>query len=76
MTAGHLAGVLVRGYQRLIRPAVPPSCRFFPSCSEYVREALERHGLLAGGWLGLRRLARCHPWNSGGYDPPPPAPRA
>jgi uncharacterized protein len=74
MTAGHLAGILVRGYQLLIRPAVPPACRFVPSCSEYVRLVLERRGLLAGGWLGLSRLARCHPWNPGGYDPPPPGP--
>ncbi len=71
MTAGHLAGILVRGYQVLVRPALAPSCRFVPSCSEYAREALERRGVLAGGWLALRRIGRCHPWNPGGYDPPP-----
>jgi len=76
MTAGHLAGILVRGYQLLIRPAFPRSCRFVPSCSEYMRDAIERLGLLAGLWLGLGRLARCHPWNPGGYDPPPPEARA
>jgi uncharacterized protein len=71
MTAGYLAGILVRGYQLLVRPTLPSSCRFVPSCSEYAREVLERHGVLVGVWLGLRRIARCHPWNPGGYDPPP-----
>jgi putative membrane protein insertion efficiency factor len=71
MSAGHLAAQIVRGYQRVIRPLLPPACRFAPGCSEYAREALERHGLLRGGWLGLRRIGRCHPWNPGGYDPPP-----
>jgi len=71
MSAGGLAALLVRGYQLLIRPLLPPACRFVPSCSEYTRGALLQHGVLRGGWLGIRRVMRCHPWNPGGYDPPP-----
>jgi putative membrane protein insertion efficiency factor len=62
---------LIRCYQRFISPALPPSCRFTPTCSEYSYEAIQRHGVLKGGWLGLRRIVRCHPWNPGGYDPVP-----
>jgi len=74
MSAGsRIACGVVRGYQLLLRPLLPAACRFQPSCSEYAREALSRHGVIRGGWLALRRLARCHPWNPGGYDPPPDA---
>ena len=62
---------LVRGYQLLISPVLPPSCRFHPSCSQYTLEALRRYGALKGSWLGLRRLVRCHPFNPGGFDPVP-----
>lgn len=62
---------LIRGYQRLISPVLPPSCRFHPSCSQYTLEAVDRYGVFKGGWLGLRRLSRCHPWNPGGFDPVP-----
>ncbi len=62
---------LVRGYQLAISPLLPPSCRFHPSCSSYAIEALERHGVLRGGWLAMRRIARCHPWHPGGHDPVP-----
>jgi putative membrane protein insertion efficiency factor len=71
MSAGQLAAHVVRGYQLLIRPLLPPACRFVPGCSEYAREALMQHGLVRGGWLGVRRIVRCHPWSPGGYDPPP-----
>jgi len=50
-----------------------PSCRFLPTCSDYAREALERHGPVRGGWLAVRRVARCHPWGGSGYDPVPAA---
>ena len=62
---------LIRGYQRLISPLLPPSCRFHPSCSQYALEAVTRHGALRGSWLAARRLARCHPFHPGGYDPVP-----
>lgn len=62
---------MVRAYQVLISPLLPPSCRFTPSCSQYALEALTRHGAVKGSWLAARRLARCHPWNRGGYDPVP-----
>jgi len=62
---------LIRGYQLFISPVLGPSCRYLPSCSEYAAEAIERHGALAGTWLALKRLARCHPWGGSGYDPVP-----
>jgi putative membrane protein insertion efficiency factor len=62
---------LIRGYQRFISPAFPPSCRFYPSCSEYTYQAIEKYGALRGGWMGIRRISRCHPFNPGGYDPVP-----
>jgi putative membrane protein insertion efficiency factor len=62
---------LIRGYQRFISPALPPACRFTPSCSHYALEAVTRYGLVQGGWLSLRRLARCHPFHPGGPDPVP-----
>lgn len=62
---------LVRGYQLLVSPILPQSCRFAPSCSHYAVEALCRHGALKGTWLAARRVGRCHPWNEGGWDPVP-----
>lgn len=62
---------LVRFYQLFISPLLPPSCRYTPSCSQYAVEALERHGALRGGWLAVKRIARCHPFRAGGYDPVP-----
>jgi uncharacterized protein len=63
--------LLVRVYQITLSPLLPASCRYYPSCSTYAVEALERHGALRGGWLTLRRLVRCNPFRPGGYDPVP-----
>ena len=63
---------LIRGYQRLLSPVLGARCRFLPTCSSYSLEAIERHGLVRGGWLSLRRILRCHPFSDGGYDPVPP----
>lgn len=65
------AAGLIRGYQRFISPALPASCRFYPSCSQYTLEAVTKYGLIRGSWLGARRLIRCHPFNPGGHDPLP-----
>ena len=65
--------VLLTGYRRLISPLLPPSCRFYPSCSTYALEAVQVHGALRGSWLTARRLSRCHPFHAGGLDPVPPA---
>ena len=65
-----LAG-LIRGYQLALSPLLPPSCRFTPSCSQYALEAVSRHGAIKGAWLAARRLARCHPFHPGGFDPVP-----
>jgi putative membrane protein insertion efficiency factor len=63
--------VLVRGYRLFISPLLPAACRYYPTCSAYAIEAIEKHGALSGSWLALRRLARCHPFRPGGYDPVP-----
>jgi len=60
---------ILKFYKATISPWLPPSCRFVPTCSEYACEAIERHGALRGSAMGLRRLLRCHPFHSGGYDP-------
>jgi len=62
---------LIRGYQILISPLFPPTCRFHPTCSHYAVEAVERFGVWRGSALAIRRVFRCHPWHPGGYDPVP-----
>jgi putative membrane protein insertion efficiency factor len=59
---------LIRAYQLVISPLLPPACRFYPSCSHYAATAVEEHGIVRGSWLALSRLARCHPWHPGGVD--------
>ena len=76
MTPGLAARGLqlpVRAYRLAVAPFLPAACRYEPTCSAYALEALARHGALRGGWLALRRLARCHPWGGFGYDPVPGA---
>lgn len=63
----------IRGYQIFISPLLGQRCRFQPSCSHYALQAIEMHGPIRGSWLSVRRIARCHPLNAGGYDPVPPA---
>jgi uncharacterized protein len=72
----HLIRVLIRAYQLAISPLLGARCRFYPSCSQYALEAVSLHGSLRGGWLAIRRLARCHPFHDGGYDPVPSQPRS
>lgn len=62
---------ILKLYKRLVSPALPPSCRFYPPCSDYACEAVERHGVIRGAALSAKRILRCHPYNPGGYDPVP-----
>lgn len=72
--AVRLLSGLIRIYQRVISPLLGPHCRFQPTCSQYGLEALQRFGVLKGGWLTLKRILKCHPLNPGGEDPVPPKP--
>jgi uncharacterized protein len=67
----NIAVAFVRFYQAAIRPLLPNTCRFEPSCSAYAIEAIRKYGALKGSWLGFRRILRCHPWGGHGYDPVP-----
>jgi len=69
----HAVTFLIRIYQRFVSPLLGPRCRFHPSCSHYGLQAVQRFGTRYGGWLAGKRLARCHPWHPGGYDPVPVA---
>lgn len=67
----YVAMGLVRLYQMTLSKILPPSCRFYPSCSQYGYEAISKYGFLKGGWLTVKRLVRCQPFHPGGYDPVP-----
>jgi putative membrane protein insertion efficiency factor len=67
----QIAMALIRLYQNTLSRVLPSTCRFYPSCSQYTYEAIARYGFLHGSWLGIKRIARCHPFNPGGYDPIP-----
>ncbi len=60
---------LIKFYRKFISPLKPPCCRFYPTCSEYAMIAVEKYGAIKGGWLAIKRICRCHPFNDGGYDP-------
>lgn len=62
---------IINFYRRFISPLKPASCRFYPTCSQYTLEAIEKFGVIKGCWFGIKRLLKCHPWHSGGYDPLP-----
>ena len=64
--------LVVRAYQRLVSPLLGRNCRYHPTCSTYMIGAIETHGTARGGWMGLKRIGRCHPWREGGLDPVPP----
>jgi putative membrane protein insertion efficiency factor len=66
-----VALALIRFYKRFISPMLPPSCIYEPTCSVYTYQAIEKYGVFKGGWLGIKRIARCHPFHPGGYDPVP-----
>jgi len=59
---------MLRLYKRFLSPLLPAACRYAPTCSEYMREAVEKYGVARGGWMGIKRLARCHPFHAGGVD--------
>ena len=61
-------GIGLIGLYRFVFAWLPSSCRFYPTCSHYTEQAIQKYGLLRGGWMVARRIARCHPWNQGGYD--------
>ena len=71
MPLGFVLIALIKIYQYVLSPMMPPTCRYLPTCSAYAAEAVQRHGAIVGAWLALRRIVRCHPWGGHGYDPVP-----
>lgn len=69
--AQRLLLALIRGYQRYLSPLLGSNCIYQPTCSQYTYEAIAKHGIWRGTWLGIKRIARCHPFHAGGYDPVP-----
>lgn len=67
----HVALIPVYFYRGCISPLFPPTCRYTPTCSQYMVQAVMKYGVIKGGWLGIKRIARCHPWGGSGYDPVP-----
>lgn len=67
----HVFVFLIRGYQLFLSPLFPASCRYYPTCSQYAIEAIEKHGAVKGLWLAAKRISRCHPFRAGGFDPIP-----
>ena len=67
----RVATALISGYQYLISPLFPSTCRYVPSCSQYTKEAIQKYGVIKGSYMGARRILRCHPFHAGGYDPVP-----
>jgi putative membrane protein insertion efficiency factor len=62
---------LIAGYRYFLSPLFGPTCRFYPTCSAYAKEAIESHGAMRGAWLAIKRILKCHPWHAGGFDPVP-----
>ena len=62
---------IIKGYQLIVSPCLPPTCRYYPTCSSYSIQAIEKYGAAKGLWLGMKRILRCHPFHPGGYDPVP-----
>ncbi len=67
----HFVLLLIRFYQRFISPLLGSNCRYYPTCSHYTAAAIEKYGVRKGGWMGFKRIMRCHPWHEGGFDPVP-----
>ncbi|MGL4483481.1 MAG: membrane protein insertion efficiency factor YidD [Anaerovoracaceae bacterium] len=67
----YILTYIIKAYQILVSPILPANCRFYPTCSDYFIQALNRHGFFIGSYLGIRRILKCHPFNPGGYDPVP-----